>query len=157
MRELYALFGIPVVSCFSHCMIDSSIQFDFLIVAFHGIATNPRKIMPRPKTQCETLTIGQLAKRWGIGRDHVRKLTDLRVIPGTFTIPAAGRYGEAVRIPLSSVLLAEQDWAKSPQDYRSANPLQRRQRNGHSPKLKHFPELLNESEDDVESPEDAQH
>ena len=68
--------------------------------------------MPRPKTQCETLTIGQLAKRWGIGRDHARGLVDHNAIRGAFTIPSAGRYGETIRIPLASVLLAERGLGK---------------------------------------------
>jgi len=110
--------------------------------------------MPRPKTQCETLTVGQLAKRWGIGRDHASKLADANAIPGIFTIPSAGRYGAAVRIPLSSVLLAEQEWANSPED---RQPLKRPQyqRNGHSPRLKHFPELNTEPGDAAQCPEDA--
>jgi hypothetical protein len=111
--------------------------------------------MPRPKTQCETLTVGQLAKRWGIGRDHAGKLADANAIPGIFTIPSAGRYGATVRIPLSSVLLAEQEWANSPEDHPSSRRPQRRQENGHAQKLKHFPELNTEPEDAAQCPEAA--
>lgn len=112
--------------------------------------------MSRAKSQCETLTIGQLAKRWAIGTDRVRRLVDDNEIRGTFTIPSAGRYGQAIRIPLSSVLLAEQMWANSPEEGQSSGRRQRRQRNGHSPKLKHFPELNTEPEDAGQCPEDAQ-
>lgn len=113
--------------------------------------------MSRPKIHCETLTIGQLARRWGIGRDHARGLVDHNAIRGAFTIPSAGRYGEAVRIPLESVLLAEKEWAKSPQDHPFVKRPRWTQENGHSPKLKHFPELQAEPEDDAELPGDAQH
>lgn len=111
--------------------------------------------MPRPKTQCETLTVGQLATRWGIGRDHARGLVDHNAIHGAFTIPSAGRYGEAVRIPLASVLLAEQEWANSPEDRHSSDRPQRHQRNGRCPKLKHFPELNTGPGDAAQCPEDA--
>lgn len=113
--------------------------------------------MPRQKSECETLTIGQLAKRWGIGRDHARGLVDHDAVRGAFTIPSAGRYGQAVRIPLASVLLAEQEWANSPEDRQSSRRPQPRQRNGHSPKLKHFPELQAEPEGVAESPGGVQH
>ena len=111
--------------------------------------------MPRPKTQCEALTIGQLAKRWGIGRDHARGLVNHKVNRGAFTIPSAGRYGQAVRIPLASVLLAEREWGDSSDgDYPSNSPRPRRP-NGGSPKLKHFPELNTEPEDAAQCPEEA--
>jgi hypothetical protein len=113
--------------------------------------------MPRPKTQCETLTVGQLAKRWGIGRDHARGLVDHNAIRGAFTIPSAGCYGEALRIPLASVLLVEQEWSNKPEDNHLLKRRQLRPKNGHSPNLKHFPELQAEPEDDAESPEDDQH
>jgi hypothetical protein len=113
--------------------------------------------MPRPKTQCETLTIGQLAKRWSIGRDHARGLVDHNTIRGVFTIPSAGRYGKAIRIPLASVLLAEREWGDSSDgNYPPNSPCPRpRRSNGGSPRLKHFPELNTEPEDAAQCPEDA--
>jgi hypothetical protein len=113
--------------------------------------------MPRPKTQRETLTIGQLAKIWGIGRDHAQRLVDAGAIPEVFRIPAAGRYGEAVRIPLASVLLVQQEWATSSNRKQASERRERCRQNGHSPKLKHFPELHCETEDDAECPGDDQH
>ena len=67
--------------------------------------------MPRPQTQLEALTPGQLAKRWGIGVDRVRRLVDSGQIPGAFRIPGVGRYGEAIKIPLAAVIEREQEWA----------------------------------------------
>jgi len=133
---------------------------DWLVGVTHkrnNTREHSKQKMPRPKSQPETLTIGQLAKRWNIGWDRARRLADPNVISGTFTIPAAGRYGKAVRIPLASVLLAEQEWAESPEDNRFPNRPQRHQRNGHSPKLKHFPELQAEPGDAAECPEDDLH
>ena len=113
--------------------------------------------MPRPKTQCEALTIGQLAQHWAIGKGRVQSLVLEGHIPGAFKIPSSGRFGETVKIPLASVLLVEQEWAITPQESRHLERRQRRQRNGHSPKLMHFPELQAESGDDAECPGDDQH
>jgi hypothetical protein len=113
--------------------------------------------MPRPKTKPEAFTIGQLAQHWAVGKDRVQSLVLAGLIPGAFTIPSSGRYGETVKIPLASILLVEQEWANNPQEGRRTKPPPRRQRNGRSPKLKHFPELQAEREDDVEYPEDGQH
>jgi hypothetical protein len=61
------------------------------------------------------LTLDQLAKRWGISRDHVRQLVDAGHLPGAFTIPSVGCYGAALKIPLSSVLRAETEaWLLTP-------------------------------------------
>jgi len=92
--------------------------------------------MPRPKTQCEALTIGQLAQHWAIGKGRVQSLVLEGHIPGAFKIPSSGRFGETVKIPLASVLLVEQEWAINPEEGRRMKPPQRRQRNGRSPKLK---------------------
>jgi hypothetical protein len=114
-------------------------------------------IMPRPKPQCETLTISQLAKRWHIDRAYARDLAEQEEILEAFTLPSTGRHGKAVRIPIASVLQAQRHWANHPED----NPLLKRQRrrptNGHSQKLKHFPELQAEPGDDAECPGDDQH
>jgi hypothetical protein len=67
--------------------------------------------MPRPKTKLEVLTPGQLARRWGLGIDRVRRLIQTGRLPGAFKVPSAGRYGETVRIPLAAVLQAEKEWA----------------------------------------------
>ncbi len=113
--------------------------------------------MPRPKTKPEAFTIGQLAQKWAVGKDRVQSLVLAGRIPGAFTIPSSGRYGETVKIPLASILLVEQEWAINPDEGRRTKPPQRRQRNGHSPKLKHFPELQAEPGDDAECPGVDQH
>ena len=92
--------------------------------------------MPR-----ESLTVGQLAKRWAIGVDRVRSLVMSCQLPGAFTIPSSGRYGATVKIPLTAVLQAEQDWAIAPQLDGHPSRKRRRPRDGLPPKLKHFPEL----------------
>jgi hypothetical protein len=113
--------------------------------------------MPRLKTQSEVLTIGQLAKRLGIGRDHARALVDKNIIRDAFTIPSAGRFGKAVRIPLASVLQAQREWTDSPAGHPRLTHPDRHRQNGRFPKLKHFPELRTEPQDDTECPEDEQH
>jgi hypothetical protein len=112
--------------------------------------------MPRPKTQCEALTVGQLAKRWGIGREYARDLADQEEILEAFTIPSAGCHGRTTRIPLAAVLTAQQHWANHPEDNPLLKRRQRRQPNGHCPNLRHFPELNTEAEDAAQCPEDAQ-
>ena len=66
--------------------------------------------MPRPRIQCEALTPGQLARRWGLGVDRVRDLIQTGKLAGAFQVPSSSRYGNAVRIPLVAVLQAEKEW-----------------------------------------------
>ena len=103
------------------------------------------------------MTIGQLAQRWTVGTGRVQSLVLAGRVPGAFTIPSSGRYGETVKIPLASVLLVEQEWAIIPQNGLPSKPRQQRRRNGHPPKLKHFPELQAEPGDDAECPGVDQH
>ena len=70
--------------------------------------------MPRSRVSCEALSPGQLARRWGLAVDRVRRLIESGRLPGAFKVPAAGRYGEAIRIPLASIVQAEQEWAIGP-------------------------------------------
>jgi excisionase family DNA binding protein len=87
------------------------------------------------------LTVGQLARRWGVGRDHVRQLINDGRLPGVFTIPSAGRYGAAVKIPLASVVQAEtEDWVLAPDKQGQARPRPPK-RGDDGPALKHFPAL----------------
>lgn len=44
------------------------------------------------------LSVGQLARRWGVGAERIRRLVESGMLPGSFKVPSAGRYGEAVRI-----------------------------------------------------------
>src|SRR5262245_50795361 len=98
--------------------------------------------MPRTAITCQALTIGQLAKRWGIGRNHVRQLVDDGHLAGVFTIPSAGRYGAVTKIPLAAVIQAEtEDWASVPKAKNKARPKPPREKDGNGPALKHFPKL----------------
>ncbi len=110
--------------------------------------------MPRPKTQVEAFTPGQLAKRWGIGVDRVRALVDAGRLTGAFRIPSAGKYGEAVKIPADTVERAEQDWQVSPASS-PKRPPSRRGRNS-CPALRNFPELATTPEPGAGCPEGAQ-
>lgn len=101
-------------------------------------STNYRT-MPRPRTQLEALTAGQLAKRWGISTDRARSLVESGQIPGAFRIPSVGRYGETIKIPLAAVLERELAWGIVP---KGGEPRRKpRRRHDGSPPLKHFPEL----------------
>jgi excisionase family DNA binding protein len=98
--------------------------------------------MPRRKTACETLTVGQLARRWGISRDHVRRLISDGRLRGAFTIPSTGRYGATVKIPLTSVLQAENEsWLMAPAQTERARPKSPRRGDDPGPAYKHFPKL----------------
>ena len=124
----------------------------------HSISQRPKNVrdhMPRPETQLEAMTPGQLAKRWGVSVARVRSLVESGRVPGAFRIPSVGRYGEAIKIPLASVLQQEQDWSITPIDP-SCQRGRPRRHNGARPKLKHFPELNAQPEPDAECPEDAQ-
>ena len=97
--------------------------------------------MARSATQRGALSVGQLARRWGLGADRVRRLVDNGLLPGSFKVPSAGKYGEAVRIPLSVILQAEEDWAVAPSDDESTYRKRRGRRRQSSPTLENFPEL----------------
>jgi hypothetical protein len=70
--------------------------------------------MSRPRIQTESLSPGQSARRWGLAADRVCRLVEGRQLPGAFRVPAVGRYGEAIRIPMAAVLQAEEEWAVVP-------------------------------------------
>ena len=111
--------------------------------------------MPRPQTQLEAMTPGQLAKRWGVSVARVRSLVESGRLSGAFRIPSVGRYGETIKISLASILQVEQQWAITPTDATVQRHRPSR-RNGSTPKLRHFPELNAQLEPDAECPEDAQ-
>ena len=87
------------------------------------------------------MTIGLVAKRWGVSRGRVQSLVDAGDLRGAFLIPSSGRYGETLKIPYESVLEAESEWSVNP----AGRPQKRKQRprthEGSRPSLKHFPEL----------------
>ena len=106
--------------------------------------------MPPKTTNSDTLTVGQLAKRWGVSPERVRRLIGEGLLPGAFRIPSAGRYAETIKIPLPTIVQAESHWAVG--TVKSAGPTRARRKRGKSGILKHLPELVN-SEPDVECPE----
>ena len=105
--------------------------------------------MPDEKSKCGALTIGQLAKRWGISPDRARGLVETGQLPGAFVIPSVGRYGATLKIPLSSVLQVEQDWIVVPEHAAAPRRRPGRYRGGSPPKLKHFPDLGSNPEPDA--------
>ena len=104
--------------------------------------------MVRIKAQREAVSIGQLAKRWGIGTARVRQLINSGFLPGTVAIPSAGRNGEVVRIPLTDVIDAETRWKITQKEEDRTSP--KRRTSGGVPKLEHFPELSVNPEPDGE-------
>jgi hypothetical protein len=100
--------------------------------------------MARSRTQRGALSMGQLARRWGLGVDRIKRLIESGLLPGSFKVPSAGKYGEAIRVPLSTVLKAEEDWnvADHPQD--RIQRLTRRSRGRRSHEFVHLPELSSE-------------
>lgn len=106
--------------------------------------------MPRVRTESQTLTVGQLARRWTVSVQRVRSLVESGAIPGVFVIPAAGRYGNTLKIPLEVVLhLETQDWAVI-HSATQARPKPRK-KSGSGPALRHFQELATDQPGD-ESP-----
>lgn len=100
--------------------------------------------MARSKTQCRALSVGQLASRWGLSADRVRRLLDSGRLPGAFKVPSAGKYGEAIRIPLATILKAEEKWAIGTGESPQQAGLPHRGRGGSPAALRHFPELSSE-------------
>src|SRR5262249_12399601 len=97
--------------------------------------------MPRDPESCRALPAGQLARRWRVSVERVRQLVAGGHLPGAFTIPSAGRYGAALRVPLAAVLRVEtEDWAVTPEPAR-ARPRPRRRGGDAPPALRHFPNL----------------
>ena len=107
----------------------------------------------RQNSQHSAMTIGQIAKRWGVARNRVQSLVDSGEIRGAFLIPSTGRYGETLKIPYGSVLEAEERWALSSGNngIRKRAP---RTHNNSQPTLKHFPELDVSPESPVGTHED---
>lgn len=66
------------------------------------------------RTKCESLTCGELARRWGVSGSRIHQLIEAGDLPGVFEIPAAGAFRRIIKIPMSSVLHAEATWSISP-------------------------------------------
>jgi hypothetical protein len=97
--------------------------------------------MPRNEATRLALTVGQLARRWGVSADRVRQLVRAGRLPGAFTIPSAGRYAATLKVPLAVVVRVEtEDWAVAPESAES-RPKPRRPQGDRGPALRHFPRL----------------
>lgn len=70
--------------------------------------------MRTQRTKCESLTCGELARRWGVSVTRVHQLIEAGDLPDVFEIPAAGAFKRIVKIPMTSVLRAETAWSISP-------------------------------------------
>ena len=99
----------------------------------------------------ETLSVRQLAIRWSVGEPRIRSLIGSGFLVGTFKVPASGRYGETIRIPITTIEKAETKWAI---DEVPTTERTKRRRNGQKVTLNHFPELSSQSEDDAGCPAD---
>lgn len=113
--------------------------------------------MQRQRVQAETLTVGQLAKRWSVSTDRVHSRIRAGLLTGAFRIPSVGRYGATTKIPIVAVLLVEQDWCIVPAELTSPKRKPPRSRGGSLPVLRHFPELQVSVESSAESPAVASH
>lgn len=109
--------------------------------------------MSRQKTQCEALSVGQLARKWGVAIRRIHKLINKKKIPGVFEIPATDGYKATVRIPVKSVQLVQRTWLITQDE--ETHPHRRRRLPPDQRLLKkHLPELLL-PEHDSESHEDV--
>lgn len=97
----------------------------------------------------DVLTVSSLATRWQISRHRVATMLRSGLIPGAFEIPAAGRYGSAIRIPLSHVRALEESWFVSPTSDHEMG-IAREYPVPH--RISHFPELYDLPESDAECP-----
>lgn len=103
-------------------------------------------------SEFETVTIGELARRWHVDPSRITALIADGCFPGAFRIPSAGRFGETVKIPLSDVREAQRQWTI--QSDTTSHQIRQPQRPAGSP-LRNFPELNSES--DAECPEAGEH
>ncbi len=85
-----------------------------------------------------TLSVRQLALRWGVGEQRIRSLIDAGFLLGAFKVPSSGKYGETIRIPIEAVRDAESEWAIESE---SATGRKKRRPKRRGAKLNHFPEL----------------
>jgi len=100
------------------------------------------------------MTVGQLAKHWGVGRNRIVSLIRDGELPRVFVIPSTGRYGETLKIPFESVLEVEARWAVDGNGRTEKRKRPPRRNNGSRPNLNHFPELNEPPEPPVEADED---
>lgn len=102
-------------------------------------------------TEATVLSIGQLAKRWSVTPERVRRLVEAGHLAGAFRIPSAGRFGETMKIPLEVVRRAETDWSIAPISESGRKRFRRQRQLGLSANAtKHFPELSPSAESAAE-------
>ena len=87
--------------------------------------------MARSATQRGALSVGQLARRWGLGADRVRRLVESGLLPGAFKVPSAGKIWRSYsnppfHHPASRARLGDSDGTPS-EDERDAAPSPTRQ------------------------------
>ena len=100
------------------------------------------------------MSVRQLALRWSVGEERVKSLIQTGAITA-FTVPASGRFGKAVRISLSAVEEAEQDWSVHPSV--AWRKRQWRQKTTIDASLQHFPELIEDGSHDPVHLEDVEY
>jgi hypothetical protein len=110
--------------------------------------------VPREKIAPASLTPGQLARRWGVSADRVRGLLRAGLLPGAFTIPSAGKYGETTKIPMATVIDVEMSW-QMPIEAGHRQRHRRADRGRGSGGLKHFAKLIGPAESFAGSGGDA--
>ncbi len=120
-------------------------------------AVHPQQNMARLAYKTETLSVGQLAKRWGVSPQRIRRMVEDGSLTGAFRIPASGRYRTCIKIPLCTVLEAEDRWAVIPAKETPRRRLSRNAKSNTSPVLKHFPELSQNHEPAAGYREDEEH
>jgi hypothetical protein len=89
-----------------------------------------------PVGERESLSVGQVAARWGCGRQRVHSLIRAGKLTA-FTLPATGPYHPTLRIPRAAVLAAEAAWAELPEAVPVPRP-KARPRTAELPRLKHL-------------------
>lgn len=92
----------------------------------------------------QALTITELAKRWSVSRERVKAMIEQGRIIGAFVLPSAGRFGRAIKIPMSAVISVEENWQIGVDQSDQAQ--KRKVRTPPAPRLDHFPELLEPTE-----------
>ena len=99
----------------------------------------------------ECLSIGQLARRWGVSPERIKQLIAAGKLGGSFKVPSAGRYGAAIRIPMDHIRLAERQWLISATAKSQPRTESISQVHPHRA-VDHFPELTKFRPDDPLNP-----
>jgi hypothetical protein len=100
------------------------------------------------------LTVGQLAKHWGVDKKRVLALIGVGELH-PIEIPPAGGYGSITKIPVSDIRAAEQRWRRNSPGPNEKRRHPRSRGNGKMPPLRHFPELNQQSPEDLPETDDT--